>query len=231
MLSDLHGLLAERVVKPVQRPLRHLRFGVPATLMLDGLDATVSAAFARALGVLRSAGAQVEDIALPLLADVARINAGGGFAPVEAWAWHRRLLAEHEALYDPRVAQRIRRGAQMSGADYVDLMTARQVWIAQMREAMQGFDAMLGPTVPCIAPALAPLLASDEAFFAANGALLRNPAVVNLLDGCALSLPCHAPGEWPVGLMVWSGAMNDDTVLGASLAIEAALAPMRAGRT
>ena len=227
----LHGLLAARVVKPVQRPLRHLRFGVPATLMLDGLDATVSAAFSRALRVLRSAGAQVEDITLPLLADVARINAGGGFAPVEAWAWHRRLLAEHEAQYDPRVAQRIRRGAQMSGADYVDLMTARQAWIAQMRDAMQGFDAMLGPTVPCVAPALAPLLASDEAFFEANGALLRNPAVVNLLDGCALSLPCHAPGEWPVGLMVWSGAMNDDTVLGASLAIEAALAPMRAGRT
>ena len=225
----LHAVLARRGVTPVQRPLRHLRFGVPATLMLNGLDATVSAAFSRAIKLLRDAGAQVEDIALPLLADVSRINAGGGFAPVEAWAWHRHLLAEHEVQYDPRVAQRIRRGAQMSGADYVDLLTARQAWIVQMFDAMQAFDAMLSPTVPCIAPALAPLLASDEAFFGTNSALLRNPSVVNLLDGCALSLPCHAPGEWPVGLMVWSGAMCDDAVLGASLAIEAALAPMRAG--
>ena len=226
----LHALLAQRMVTPSQRPLRHLRFGVPSTLMLDALDTTVSAAFSRAIGWLRNAGAQVDDIALPLLADVARINAGGGFSPVEAWAWHRALLAEREAQYDPRVAQRIRRGSLMSGADYVDLLAARQAWIAQMLGAMQGFDAMLGPTVPCIAPALAPLLASDEAFFAANGALLRNPSVVNLLDGCALSLPCHAPGEWPVGLMVWNGAMCDDTVLGASLAIEAALAPLRAGQ-
>ena len=74
---------------------------------------------------------------------------------------------------------------------------------------------------------VAPLLASDDAFFAANGALLRNPSVVNLLDGCALTLPCHAPGSLPVGLMAWAGAMCDDTLLNASLALEAALAPLR----
>ena len=225
----LHEVLAQRVVRLTTPPLTHLRFAVPRTLMLDGLDATVTTAFERALAALRQSGARVEVIDLPQLADVARINAGGGFAPVEAWAWHRALIAEHESQYDPRVALRIRRGAQMSGADYIDLLQARQAWIAQMEAAMRGVDAMLSPTVPIVAPALAPLLASDDAFFAANGALLRNPSVVNLLDGCALSLPCHAPGQLPVGLMVWSGAMCDDVVLGASLAIEAALAPLRAG--
>ena len=94
-----------------------------------------------------------------------------------------------------------------------------------MAAAMHGFDAMLSPTVPCVAPPIAPLLADDAAFFATNALLLRNPSVVNLLDGCALSLPCQAPDEMPVGLMVWSGAMADDTVLDVSLAIEAALRP------
>ncbi len=225
----LHEVLAQRMVRVHTLPLTRLRFGVPRTLMLDGLDATVTAAFERTLAALRRSGAQVEEIDLPELADLARINAGGGFAPVEAWAWHRALMADHEAQYDPRVALRIRRGAQMSGADYIDLLQARQAWIAQMLDAMRGFDAMLSPTVPVVAPAIAPLLASDDAFFAANGALLRNPSVVNVLDGCALSLPCHVPGELPVGLMVWSGALCDDTVLGASLAIEAALPPLRAG--
>jgi amidase/aspartyl-tRNA(Asn)/glutamyl-tRNA(Gln) amidotransferase subunit A len=83
---------------------------------------------------------------------------------------------------------------------------------------------MLSPTVPIVAPPLAELETSDEAFFAANALLLRNPSVVNLLDGCALSLPCQRAGEMPVGLMVWSGALADDTVLDVSLAIEAALA-------
>lgn len=112
----------------------------------------------------------------------------------------------------------------MSAADYIDLLHARERWIARMEQAMRGFDALLSPTVPIVAPAIAELQASDEAFFAANALLLRNPAIVNMLDGCALSLPCHRSGEMPVGLMVWSSALRDDAVLNASIAIESALA-------
>ena len=220
----LHELLAARSVARSERPLHTYRFAVPKTLMLDALDPTVAAAFGRSVAALRLAGAQVKDIDLHPLADVAGINAGGGFSPVEAWAWHRSLLRTHEAAYDPRVALRIRRGERMSAADYIDLLQARRGWISRIQAAMCGFDAMLSPTVPCVAPAIAPLIDSDEAFFATNSLLLRNPSVVNLLDGCALSLPCHVSGEMPVGLMVWSHAMQDDTVLAASLAIEAALA-------
>jgi len=132
-------------------------------------------------------------------------------------------MAERGGGYDPRVALRIRRGESMSAADYIDLIHARRRWIERMARALQGFDAMLSPTVPIVAPAIEPLRASDEAFFAANGLLLRNPSMVNLLDGCALSLPCQRAGELPVGLMVWSGALADDTVLSVSLAIESAL--------
>jgi Asp-tRNA(Asn)/Glu-tRNA(Gln) amidotransferase A subunit family amidase len=111
----------------------------------------------------------------------------------------------------------------MSAADYIDLLHSRQRWIAAMADAMGGFDAMLSPTVPIVAPPLARLIADDADFFATNALLLRNPSTVNLLDGCALSLPCQAHGEMPVGLMVWSGALQDDTVLDVSLAIEAVL--------
>jgi amidase/aspartyl-tRNA(Asn)/glutamyl-tRNA(Gln) amidotransferase subunit A len=48
--------------------------------------------------------------------------------------------------------------------------------------------------------------------------------VVNYLDGCALTLPCQAPDELPVGLMIWAPALQDDTVLDVSLAIERELA-------
>ena len=224
----LHEVLAERSAETSIRAPGSYRFAVPTTLMLDALDPLVAAAFSRAIDTLRRAGAVIKEIELRALDDAAGINAGGGFAPVEAWAWHRALLADHEAEYDPRVASRIRRGQAMSAADYIDLQQARLTWILRMQTAMQGFDAMLSPTVPCVAPPLAPLLASgtasDAAFMAVNSLLLRNPSVVNLLDGCALSLPCHAADELPVGLMVWSHALQDDAVLGASLAIEAALA-------
>ena len=223
----LHEVLADRFVALASRPINSLRLALPTHTMLDALDPTVASAFTRSIAALRAAGARIEEITLAPLADVPGINASGGFSAAESWAWHRKLLVAHESDYDPRVALRIRRGESMSAADYIDLLRARRDWIQRMHLAMRGFDAMLSPTVPCVAPPIAPLLADDRAFFATNALLLRNPSVVNLLDGCALSLPCQAPGEMPVGLMVWSSALQDDVVLDVSLAIEAALAAAR----
>lgn len=220
----LHGLLADRTVQPDELPARLLRLAVPRTLMLDGLEPAVATAFESALRCLRGAGARIDEIDLPPLARLADINAQGGFAAAESWAWHRRLLAERADRYDPRVALRIRRGQAMGAADYVELLQTRRAWIAEMAALMAPYDAMLSPTVPMVAPPLAPLLASDDEFFAANGRLLRNPSAVNFLDGCALSLPCHVPGSLPVGLMVWSGALADDHVLSVSLTLESVLA-------
>lgn len=215
----MHALLANREVSLSNRRLALLRLGVPTTLMLDGLDATVGRAFERAIARLNDSGAQVETIALPSLKRVPP-----SFSPSEAWAWHRHLLASREAQYDPRVAARIRLGEAMTAADYIDLVHARRDFITEMEGATRGFDGMLSPTVPTVAPLLQPLIESDDAFFSTNALLLRNPSVVNMLDGCALSLPCHAAGELPVGLMVWGTALRDDIVLDMSLAIEAALA-------
>lgn len=93
-----------------------------------------------------------------------------------------------------------------------------------MGGSMEPFDALLSPTVPIVAPPLDPLLASDDAFAAVNLQLLRNPSVVNLLDGCALSLPCPVGDRsLPVGLMIWAPAMADDAVLDISLAVESVL--------
>lgn len=220
----VHEILAARRVRLPGRPLAALNLAVPTTLMTDGLEPAVGSAFESALRTLRDAGARVSEIALPPLAELASLNALGGFPAAESWAWHRPLLEAEGDRYDPRVALRIRRGAAMSAADYIGLVHARRDWMARMEAALADFDALLSPTVPMVAPPLAPLLADDEAFFAANGRLLRNPSVVNFLDGCALSLPCQRPGELPVGLMVWGPALADDAVLGTSLLIERALA-------
>ena len=225
----LHEVLADRRVTLLGRPRSSWRFGVPANTMLDGLDPVVSTAFARAIATLRASGAVIEEFALPEIDELPTLNAGGGFSTAEAWAWHRRRIATEGDRYDPRVASRIRRGEAMSAADYIDLLHARRDWICRTERRLGRFDAMLSPTVPCTAPLLDDLITDDAAFFAANARLLRNPSVVNVLDGCALSLPMHAPGELPAGLMVWSSALRDDTVLEAALAIESALRPMSTG--
>jgi amidase/aspartyl-tRNA(Asn)/glutamyl-tRNA(Gln) amidotransferase subunit A len=70
---------------------------------------------------------------------------------------------------------------------------------------------------------VAPGQERDDAFFAANALLLRNTSVINMLDGCALSLPIHEAGELPSSMMIWQGPMKDDAILNVSLVIEAAL--------
>ena len=232
-----HEILAARTVTRSPAGISHWRLAVPRRLFFDDIEPAVALAFERSLERLRAAGAQIVDIDLPELDTLLHINDHGSFAGAESYAWHRPLLAQADARglpYDPRVRSRIERGAQMSAADYITLLHARDAWIARMEQALAGYDALLSPTVPILAPTIDSVAPAqgldaaldaqrDAAFQRANHLLLRNTSVVNMLDGCALSLPCHARGELPVGLMVWHGALRDDAVLAISLQIEGLL--------
>ncbi|MCB2007548.1 MAG: amidase [Rhodoferax sp.] len=219
----VHEILAARSVTRSHAPLAGYRLAMVRTLMLDDVDATVAGAYQRTLAQLRAAGAQVTEIDLPELRELAGLMAQGGFSGAESYALHRAALATVADQMDPRVVARVQRGAAMGAADYIDLVHARRDWIARMEQRLQAFDAVVSPTVPLVAPPLAsvaPGAQRDEEFFRVNGLLLRNTNVVNMFDGCALSLPCHAGDELPVGLMVWHGALRDDTVLNIGLQIE-----------
>jgi aspartyl-tRNA(Asn)/glutamyl-tRNA(Gln) amidotransferase subunit A len=204
--------------------LANLRLGVLQGYVLDGIDASVSAAFSFALTLLSRLGAQVEDVTFPSLHKIPVANQKGGFAAAESYAWHRSLLERDASRYDPRVVSRILRGKEITAADHSDLLQTRHQIIADAARTFAGFDAILMPTVPRIAPRIADLEADDAVYFEANAAMLRNPSVVNFLDGCALSIPCHIPGEAPVGLMVAGLAMQDVRILSVGAAIESALA-------
>ena len=218
------GVLAGQPLPVRARPLTGMRLALPGTLVLDALEPAVASAFSRALTRLSAAGAQVVEVPLPELAEVAGINAPGGLSAIEAWATHREDMQAQRERFDPRVAMRIALGEPVGAADYLRILARRREWIGRMTRALAPFDALVCPTVPITAPAIEPLVASDEAFFRANGLLLRNTLVANFLDGCAFSLPCHAPGELPVGLMLVAGRDEDARLAEVALAVEAALA-------
>ena len=225
-----HELLSQRWVTRSAAPIGAYRLAVATTSMLDSLDRTVASAWQRSLDTLRRAGAGIEEVALSEINELQPMQANGSLSAAESYAWHRPLLEHKAALYDPRVAARIQRGATMSACDYLDLLAARRNWIHKMNAAMQGFDAILSPTVPLVAPPIAdvaPGAGRDESFFRLNTLLLRNTSVINMLDGCAISIPCQAGSELPVGLMIWAGALQDDTVLNIALQIESILQDAR----
>lgn len=216
----LDTIIADVPLQIPSLPLSGLRLGVPSTLMLDALDDHVATSFAAALSCLSKAGAQIIDVALP---ELAQYQAFGYFSAAEAYAWHRTLLARREAGYDPRVAKRIRLGATILAAEYIDLHAARNAWIGHMEKLLVPYDALIMPTVPIVAPLMADLEASEVEFFRNNSLLLRNTAAFNLLDGCAISLPCQAAGTLPVGLMVAGPALADARILAVARAIESCL--------
>jgi aspartyl-tRNA(Asn)/glutamyl-tRNA(Gln) amidotransferase subunit A len=223
-----HEVLAARTVTRSNAPLSAYRFAVARTQMLDNLDATVARAFERGIRALRDAGATVTEIELADIRQLGTIQSTGGFSAAESYTWHRQLLAARGEGYDPRVRFRIERGAAMKAYEYLDLFNARRAWIAGVEAALHGFDAVLSPTVPIVAPpiaSVAPGKERDDEFFRVNALLLRNTSVVNMLDGCAISLPCHVEGELPVGMMLWHGALRDDTILNIAQQAEAVLAP------
>jgi aspartyl-tRNA(Asn)/glutamyl-tRNA(Gln) amidotransferase subunit A len=202
-----------------------LRLAAPQTMVLDEMDATVSHAYGAALSRLSRAGAKIIDIPLAELDGIARLNRRGGFACAEAYAWHHQLIASKGALYDQRVLVRILRGKEHDAVHYIELMRERADLIRRFAAVSQQYDALVMPTVPIIAPPLAALDA-DEAYRSVNLKVLRNPTIANVLDRCAISIPCHRVGEAPVGLMLMGEHGEDRRLFAIAAAIEAEVSPV-----
>jgi aspartyl-tRNA(Asn)/glutamyl-tRNA(Gln) amidotransferase subunit A len=205
-------------------PIAGLRMAVPQTMVLDGLELGVARAFEAALDVLRRAGARIVDIPLHELGELQQINAKGGFAAAESYAIHRALIAKAEKTYDPQVLTRILRGQEQSAADYIDLVAARADFIRRVAAVAAPYDALLMPTTPLTAPRLADL-AADDSYRKVNFLMLRNPAIVNFLDRCSISLPCQRAGDAPVGLMLIGEHGADRRLLAIAAAIEQVVSP------
>ena len=205
---------------PVTAQIKGLRLAYPIQMVRENMDDTVSHAFDRAMRALTKAGALIQDLDLPELNELATINAGGGFTAAEAWADHAQRLSTHAAEYDKRVATRIQRGQGLTAADLLALMQARSGWISRVTRKLVDVDALIMPTVPIVPPAIDPLIQDDKHYGKTNMLVLRNCSAINFLDGCALSLPCHAQGEGPVGFMLASVRDNDQRLLSMGMAIE-----------
>lgn len=208
---------------PISASLQGLRLGLPTNMVLDGMDPIVGTAFDRALVALSHAGAHVVRMNVPEFDEVPAVNAKGGFAASEAYAWHHALLAEKGAGYDPRIRLRIERGARMTAVDYLELVAARKRLVAGFDARTRDVDALIMPTVPIVPPRIAELDDEHE-YNRINLLILRNTALGNFFDRCSISLPCHRASEPPVGLMLVGETMGDARLFGIAATIEATLA-------
>jgi aspartyl-tRNA(Asn)/glutamyl-tRNA(Gln) amidotransferase subunit A len=221
------AVLAGEVPGPLpELPARLLRLLVPKSSLLEGLHERVARAFDRTLAALSKAGATVETIDAPVFTRAQDLFRNGGLAGAESWHLHRSRRDRFGEM-DPRVAQRLALGEKFSAADYIQIMHERTATIREADALVAPYDAMIYPTVAVIPPTIAEASATDEAYFDWNLKVLRNTGIANVLDGCAATIPCHRPGEAPVGLTVAGVGNSDRRTLAVAAAVQAVVEPWR----
>lgn len=206
--------------------LRDLKLVIPETVVFDDAETAVVAAFEAAIVRLEKAGARITRRAFPIFAEIFELAARhGALVTAEAYALHKERLQGADAeRMDQRVVARTRLGEKIGMTDYVAILDARQRLIAALADTLEPGELMAHPTLPHVAPPIAPLLADDDLFFKVNGKTLRNTSIGNFLDGCGVSIPCGTgDAGMPVGFLLSGQRNGDERLLSAALSAEAVI--------
>jgi aspartyl-tRNA(Asn)/glutamyl-tRNA(Gln) amidotransferase subunit A len=214
----------ERLPQLVAADTTALKLVIPEARVMTDLDDEVRVAFELAVEALRAAGVSIRQEAMPVLDHCDDFFRERPVVIHEVWQHHREMLEQHLDEYDPFVGQRMAAGVEISATEQQSRYRERNELVAsfnQQFESMQA-DALLYPSVACIPPALAETEDEDNAR-RVNLRCLRNTATANYFDGCSISLPCHRPGDAPVGLMLSAGNGSDEKLYQIAAAVEKTL--------
>jgi len=186
---------------------KSLRIGVPRAHFYDDLDDEVRAAVEQALAVIGTLVVDVRDVRIEVSSD-RTVQAA------ESFAYHAENAARSPELYQPETLQRIRSGANISAAKYIQ----RRRELDQERRRAHDFfadvDLLITPTMPIPAPAIADLKKDPAALRPAELALLRNTRPFNVWGLPAISVPCgFTKSGLPIGLQIAGPHWREDLVL------------------
>ncbi|HLQ34466.1 MAG TPA: amidase [Chloroflexota bacterium] len=192
----------------LQGSARGLRLGVPRSWFDEGegTDAEVLQAFEEALRVLRDAGAITVEVDGTVFAEARAANMT--ILVAEAYAYHEENLKIRPQDYGSSVLARIRDGALLSAADYIQAQRARSVIVRRIGKMFGDVDAIVSPAGPRVAAAF-------EGYD--PGVTYKTPSytnVFNLTGMPAVSIPCgFGASGLPIGLQIAGRAFDEPTVL------------------
>jgi aspartyl-tRNA(Asn)/glutamyl-tRNA(Gln) amidotransferase subunit A len=211
-------------------PLRDLRAGVRGlrlafaeTVFFEDVEPEVERAVRTAGEVLRGLGASVESLAVPEAAEAFAEQKRALFIAAEGCVASAALLQAHGQALDPVVAARMLAGRTLPAVDYVAILRQWAALRARLARTLRDVDALLVPTTPLAARPLDEVDASLETYNAYNLRYLRNTSLGNILNLCAVSVPCgFTAAGLPIGLMVYARPFQEDMALRVAWAYEQA---------
>jgi aspartyl-tRNA(Asn)/glutamyl-tRNA(Gln) amidotransferase subunit A len=121
--------------------VKGLRIGLIRHYYTEDLvaDEEMATSIDNSADLLRSMGAQVEEIRLPPLSQYAACNRV--ILLSEAYTIHQNWLKTRPGDYSSTTRRRVLPGAFLTAADYINALRMREKLVAAFYEAMEGFDA------------------------------------------------------------------------------------------
>ncbi len=202
------------VLSGLDSGVRGLRLAFADGVFFDDVDEEV-AAMVRATGdVFNGLGAHVGSIEFPHAKKAMELNPKGLVIAAEAYTLNRELLDTRFDELDPVVAFRMIKGAEIPAHEYLKVEREWHVLRASAMKQLEDVDAMLCPTV-MIPPTLVAEVTQDmEEYGRRNLQCLRNTAIGNVLNLCAVTVPCGlTEAGLPVGLMIYGKSFDEAMVL------------------
>ncbi len=217
------GIPTHQVMEDLRRGVKGLRVAFGETVFFDGADAEIDKAVREAGRVLGGLGAHVDSMAVPEVAQAMSEQKRVLMVAAEALAVNGRLLDEHQDALDPIVATRMATGRTLTATDFISV--SRQ-WAALRRSVVRTLsdvDVLLVPTTMIPARPVSVIDASPETYGEHNAKYLRNTSLGNVLNLCAVSLPCGVSAEGlPIGLMIYAKPFDEAMALRVAWAYEQA---------
>jgi aspartyl-tRNA(Asn)/glutamyl-tRNA(Gln) amidotransferase subunit A len=215
----LRGLPAALPPLDTAASLSSLTLVAPEEGILDEAEPEVRRNFMASLERAADAGVQVRWQAVPELAQVRELIVRyGNIAAAEAYEWHRVLLESrrHKEI-DVSVYKRMMAGKQISVAALEALLQGRKALERSLWQSL-GDALLVMPTVPHVAPPIAPLAADMDLFAAVNLKTIRNTILGNMLNNCGLALPNgFGAAQMPTSLLLNAPSGQETRLLQAGM--------------
>jgi Asp-tRNA(Asn)/Glu-tRNA(Gln) amidotransferase A subunit family amidase len=205
-------------ISACQESAGSLRVCALRSYFCDDLDPEVAAAFEQAMAVVKTLTAETKDLKLDVPIDRT-------LQAAESYAYHVESVTKTPELYQPETLRRIRSGAGVSVADYIQRRRELDEARRGIRDAFTAVDLLIAPTMPIPAPKIDDLLANPDALRPAELKLLRNTRPFNVWGLPAISIPCGVTtAGLPIGLQIAGPPWREDLVLRLANAYEEATA-------
>jgi len=208
---------------PLDDYLMHLEDGVRGRRIavakgdyIEAADVDVLQAVNQSAQVFKDLGAEIREVDISWLEQLARANSL--MTQADAAAFHRERLAQHPDWFGADVLKRLQDGAAFTSSDYASARRTQAEGRRRLELFFDEFELLFLPTTPISAP-----LIEDTGAIQAARQLTRFTSPFNLTGLPALSIPCgFTKTGLPVGLQIISKHWGEAIILQAGYAFEQA---------